>query len=170
MNGPIADSRAASRWTYVIGSSGNRLVKIGTTTGSVEQRLANLQVGSPHRLHLILAVRTNARAERALHEYFAPRRCHGEWFDFGDLDPATEVCAAIGVIGTTPEVAKRRAVARPERTPAARYVTALLAAGAPAGVGRDRLKDWAKAHGVALPGKTETLAEITAQLKAASAR
>lgn len=159
---------ARDRWVYVIGNAESRLVKIGSTR-DVAQRLANLQVGSPAPLHLILSVRTNAYAERALHRHFAPYRRHGEWFDFGDLDPATEVCFAIGAIGTTPEVAAKRqaVVPRPEPVPVSRYVAALIDAGIPPGLGRQRVRSWAKSNGVALPGKTERVAVIVTALRAA---
>lgn len=154
------------RWVYVIGNAASHLVKIGSTR-DIALRLANLQVGSPAPLHLLLSVRTNAFAEHALHQHFVPYRRHGEWFDFGDLDPAVEVCAAIAAIGTTPESARKRKErgVRPARRSTSRYVAALREAGVPAGYGRDRIKEWAGAHGVALPGKTEVLAEIVAELK-----
>jgi len=159
--------RGGARWVYVIGNADSRLVKIGTSR-DVAQRLSNLQIGSPSPLHLIMCVRTNAFAERALHEHFAANRRHGEWFDFGSLDPATEVCFAIGQIGTTPEVARRRGAPRVRlaQQPVDRYVAALIDAGAPAGCGRAALKQWARQHGVPLPGKTEALCAVVAAFKA----
>lgn len=49
------------------------------------------------------------------------------------------------------------------------YVGALIAAGAPGGMGREKLRSWASANGVELPGKNATLADIATALKAAKA-
>ena len=46
------------------------------------------------------------------------------------------------------------------------YVDALIAAGVPDGLGRDRLKDWAAGHGVKLPGRITAIADVCAALKA----
>ncbi len=48
-------------------------------------------------------------------------------------------------------------------------VDALMAAGAPSGLGREKLRAWASANGIQLPGKNATLADIATSLKAARA-
>jgi ribosomal protein S14 len=50
-----------------------------------------------------------------------------------------------------------------------RHVDALVAAGAPGGLGRDKLREWAAANKVQLPGKAPVLADIARALKAAKA-
>lgn len=49
----------------------------------------------------------------------------------------------------------------------ARYVDALVEAGAPGGMGREKLREWATANGVELPGKVPVLAEVARLLKLA---
>lgn len=44
-------------------------------------------------------------------------------------------------------------------------VDELIRRGVPAGLGREKLRDWARAHGVTLPGKNDTLAQVVAALK-----
>lgn len=88
----------ASRWVYLIGSLQARPVKIGVAR-SVETRLAELQIGSPLPLHLIWKTRAGRSLERALHERFAVYRIHGEWFDFGDENPAAIVASAAVLLG-----------------------------------------------------------------------
>ena len=80
---------------YVIGAPGHRLVKIGKAD-DVRERLAALQIGSPYPLEILLMARVDRRMEHALHARFRPHRRHGEWFDFGVLDPVAEVAYAIG--------------------------------------------------------------------------
>jgi len=45
-------------------------------------------------------------------------------------------------------------------------VDQLIALGVPKGLGRDRLTEWAKAHGVEMPGRKQTRQDITSALKA----
>lgn len=47
-----------------------------------------------------------------------------------------------------------------------RCVSSLITAGAPGGMGRDKMRDWAAAHGVELPRKATVLADIARSLKA----
>lgn len=49
----------------------------------------------------------------------------------------------------------------------ARYVDALIEAGAPGGMGREKLREWATANGVELPGRVNVLAEVARLLKLA---
>ncbi|CAL9648598.1 GIY-YIG nuclease family protein [Streptomyces sp. enrichment culture] len=97
-----------SRWVYLIGSTLTRPVKIGVATRP-EARLDDLRVGSPVPLHLIWKTRGGRALESVLHEYFAPYRIHGEWFDFGDENPAALVATAAVIMGNP---------AHPQRIPA----------------------------------------------------
>jgi transcriptional regulator with XRE-family HTH domain len=68
----------------VIGAHGTALVKIGSTHGTVVQRLKTLQTGSAHLLHVIaeVAVRTDvARIEKRVYAFLSEQRRHGEWFE-----------------------------------------------------------------------------------------
>ena len=55
-------------------------VKIGYTKGDPNQRLRNLQCGSPMPLGIYTAFPGNRETEKRFHETFAPLRLHGEWF------------------------------------------------------------------------------------------
>ncbi len=55
------------------------LIKIGIT-GDVDNRLSELQVGSPAPLRLLFSTRGTTRQEHALHCYFTEERVRGEWF------------------------------------------------------------------------------------------
>lgn len=57
-----------------------QIVKIGFTARRPEQRLRDLQCGSPVTLELHAFFEGGATLEQALHETFAPLRMHGEWF------------------------------------------------------------------------------------------
>lgn len=87
-----------SRWVYLVGATLTRPVKIGVAA-KPEARLDDLRVGSPVPLHLIWKTRGGRALESGLHEYFAPYRIHGEWFDFGDEDPAALVATAAVLMG-----------------------------------------------------------------------
>ncbi|MCY0921148.1 GIY-YIG nuclease family protein [Streptomyces sp. H27-G5] len=78
-----------SERVYLIGSAGSPLVKIGWT-GNPEQRLRNLQTGSPVPLQLLAVFEGGAIVEAELHRRFADKRRHGEWFDLGP-DPVRVV-------------------------------------------------------------------------------
>lgn len=87
-----------SRWVYLVGSTLTKPVKIGVAKNA-EARLDELRVGSPVPLHLIWKARGGRALESSLHEYFAPYRIHGEWFDFGDESPAALVATAAVLMG-----------------------------------------------------------------------
>lgn len=89
----------ASRWVYLVGSTLTRPVKIGVAKNA-EARLDELRVGSPVPLHLIWKARGGRALEASLHQYFAPYRIHGEWFDFGDENPAALVATAAVLMGS----------------------------------------------------------------------
>ena len=88
-----------SRWVYLIGSALTKPVKIGVAKNA-EARLDELRVGSPVPLHLFWKTRGGRALESSLHEYFAPYRIHGEWFDFGDENPAALVATAAVLMGS----------------------------------------------------------------------
>lgn len=60
--------------------SGDRLVKIGTTTGNPYGRMASLQTGNGRKLGLLVAVPGGRDEEDQLHKKFATERQEGEWF------------------------------------------------------------------------------------------
>lgn len=92
------DGSHESRWVYLVGTQGARPVKIGVAS-TVEARIAELQTGSPLPLYLIWKTRGGQSLERDLHQRFAPYRIHGEWFDFGDENPAAVVASAAVLMG-----------------------------------------------------------------------
>ena len=87
-----------ARWVYLIGSALSRPAKIGVA-GNVQSRLDELRTGSPVPLHIMWKTRGDRDLEYSLHEYFAPYRIHGEWFDFGEEDPAALVATAAVLMG-----------------------------------------------------------------------
>jgi hypothetical protein len=88
-----------SRWVYLVGSTLTRPVKIGVAKDA-EARLDELRIGSPVPLHLIWKTRGGRALESGLHEYFASYRIHGEWFDFGEENPAALVATAAVLLGS----------------------------------------------------------------------
>lgn len=91
-------SNQSGRWVYLIGSALSRPVKIGVA-GNVQSRLDELRTGSPVPLHIMWKTRGDRDLEYSLHEYFAPYRIHGEWFDFDNEDPAALVATAAVLMG-----------------------------------------------------------------------
>ncbi|MFI6491235.1 GIY-YIG nuclease family protein [Streptomyces sp. NPDC050564] len=91
-------SNHSGRWVYLIGSALSRPVKIGVA-GNVQSRLDELRTGSPVPLHVMWKTRGDRDLEYSLHEYFAPYRIHGEWFDFDNEDPAALVATAAVLMG-----------------------------------------------------------------------
>jgi hypothetical protein len=85
-------------WVYLIGSPQARPVKIGSSFDP-DSRLADLQVGSPVPLHVLWKTQGPRALEKSLHEYFAPYRSHGGWFDFGEEEPLPLVIAAAARMG-----------------------------------------------------------------------
>jgi hypothetical protein len=88
----------SNRWVYLIGSALTRPVKIGVAN-NVQSRLDELRTGSPVPLHLIWKTPGDNDLEYSLHEYFAPYRIHGEWFDFEDENSAALVATAAVLMG-----------------------------------------------------------------------
>ncbi|MDC2951050.1 GIY-YIG nuclease family protein [Streptomyces heilongjiangensis] len=90
--------RRSGRWVYLIGSPDTRPVKIGVSNDPTA-RLADLQTGSAARLMILWQTPGGQALESALHAYFAPYRTHGEWFDFGEENPAALVATAAVLMG-----------------------------------------------------------------------
>lgn len=68
---------------YAIGAEGHPHVKIGSTQGSVEKRLVQLQTGYPGRLAILatVAVQSNLIGiETRIHTCLIDQHVHGEWF------------------------------------------------------------------------------------------
>jgi hypothetical protein len=98
---------------YVIGSKQARPVKIGTSINS-GQRLASIQMMSPVILEILHEHPGEYDLEAWLHNKFRRYRLHGEWFDFGDLNPVETVQGGIS------EYERRRRVDEIESNAAAR--------------------------------------------------
>lgn len=90
-------------WVYVI--AGNGLVKIGSVKpslaplGSLLARLRSIQAMSPTPLALLRLYTGGPAYERELHQRFADKRAHGEWFDedvIAELDFTG--CPACGLV------------------------------------------------------------------------
>ncbi|MEU8469559.1 GIY-YIG nuclease family protein [Streptomyces sp. NPDC029006] len=79
---------------YVIGPAGSHTAKIGHSV-SPPQRLRQIQTMSPLSLAILWTCEGGEPLERRLHAYLRPYRTHGEWFDFGELDPVTMVQEAV---------------------------------------------------------------------------
>lgn len=88
---PRASPEIEDRSVYVIGCTGQP-IKIGIARDPYK-RLADLQVGFPHKLQLywsvVIAGTAAVTVERAAHKRLAAKRLNGEWFDV-DPDDAIE--------------------------------------------------------------------------------
>jgi T5orf172 domain len=82
---------------YIIGPANRRPVKIGYSD-NVDSRLRALQTGSPLELGVLWTTPGAQPLEDMLHKEFKHYRTHGEWFDFGELDPVTAVARAVKAI------------------------------------------------------------------------
>jgi hypothetical protein len=74
----LLDWYTADSYLYVIGGATGP-VKLGRSRDPL-RRLADLQLSSPIKLDLIVAVPEKIFSEAAAHERFASQRLHGEWF------------------------------------------------------------------------------------------
>lgn len=68
----------AADWTYFVQSIDGGPIKIGFTSQTPDERLANLQTGSPVQLRIVGLLRGNR--EREMHQRFRQYRLQGEWF------------------------------------------------------------------------------------------
>lgn len=80
----------------MIKAEGTPAVKIGVTT-DLRKRLKDLQTGSPIPLTLLWKTPGTRGLEAEVHTFLDPYRTHGEWFDFGSVDPVALVAAVVGV-------------------------------------------------------------------------
>lgn len=71
-------------YVYFFKDEHSSLVKIGKTRNDYKKRKKEIQNMSPAWLYPIGVIGTPncSKAEREMHEIFAPIRAHGEWFDF----------------------------------------------------------------------------------------
>jgi hypothetical protein len=65
---------------YFIQGVNGGLIKIGYTTGDVDERRRVLQSGSPVELQIIATMAGSRYAEQRLHQRFRYLRRHNEWF------------------------------------------------------------------------------------------
>lgn len=72
-----------SVYVYAIGTADALKVKIGYTTGRLERRLSEIQVGCPLPLEILWWAEAGPGLEEALHRIFARQRLRGEWFELG---------------------------------------------------------------------------------------
>lgn len=79
---------------YVMQQVQSRPVKIGYST-NVANRHKNLQASNPNHLNLLWHTPGGRDLEDALHRRFHKYRVHGEWFDFGRLDPVKQIQRAV---------------------------------------------------------------------------
>lgn len=81
----LPDLRKPPTETYLIRCSSTGLVKIGTTK-NVGARLTQLQLMCPTMLEVVATFNAGRDLERSLHQKYADRRAHGEWFALTDAD------------------------------------------------------------------------------------
>ena len=67
---------------FILNESAN-LVKIGYSNNP-KHRLATLQVGSAHKLRIVLVLKGTPKDEQGLHKQFKQYRQGGEWFTYSD--------------------------------------------------------------------------------------
>lgn len=105
-------------YVYLIGSIGNPLVKIGNSSDPVK-RMRQLQTGSPLLLVILWQYPTYdaETLELALHDHFADKRKHNEWFDLGS-SPVSVVMNAMS---------RYDFLAKPESLPIPTEVAEILA-------------------------------------------
>lgn len=75
------EARSSPGWVYFAQRGLAGPIKIGFTSTSVAQRLAQLQTGSAEPLRLLAAIEGDRHTERHLHAQFEPFRRKGEWFE-----------------------------------------------------------------------------------------
>lgn len=69
-------------------SDDKTLYKIGYTTGSVYNRIKNIQTGCPYKIEVadVYISPYSKIIEKTLHNLFSYKNTHGEWFDLGSID------------------------------------------------------------------------------------
>ena len=69
---------SCNTWTYFVQSEDGGPIKIGFTSKAPEERLCQLQTGSPTKLRIVGLIPQDR--EKELHVRFAKHHSHGEWF------------------------------------------------------------------------------------------
>lgn len=88
---------------YVLGSPTTRLVKIGHSA-TLPRRTREIQMMSPVPLSVLWTYPGGKALEGTLHESFKAFRQHGEWFDFGEVNPVTAVASDVAwTVTDTPD-------------------------------------------------------------------
>lgn len=87
-------------WIYYIACSETMRLKIGYTSGDPMKRLKALQTGSAGALRLIAMHPGTPENERNIHNDFAHKRIHGEWFEMNE-DLFGYVCQVIWLMAYT---------------------------------------------------------------------
>lgn len=88
---------------YILKSHASRLVKIGHS-GTLLRRVGDIQRMSPVPLSVLWTYPGGKALEGTLHQTFKDFRQHGEWFDFGDINPIAAVAADVAWTDTeTPD-------------------------------------------------------------------
>jgi len=75
---------------YLIGTPGSSIAKIGVSK-NLDNRLRGLQGSSAAPVEVLWHEPGDRLKEAWLHARFSHLNSHGEWFDFGDLDPVATV-------------------------------------------------------------------------------
>jgi Meiotically Up-regulated Gene 113 (MUG113) protein len=96
---------------YLLGQVGGPHVKIGHSTNP-KSRIRSIQTMSPTPIDVLWTHPGRKEHETLLHRAFAAYRQHGEWFDFGNLDPVAEVAAAMANLVQADEAEARVAAER----------------------------------------------------------
>lgn len=88
---------------YILKSPASRLVKIGHS-GTLPRRVGDIQRMCPVPLSVLWTYPGGKALEGTLHQTFKDFRQHGEWFDFGDINPVPAVAADVAWTSTeTPD-------------------------------------------------------------------
>ncbi|WP_273024334.1 GIY-YIG nuclease family protein [Rheinheimera sp.] len=66
---------------YFIQGKLTKRIKIGSTQWPIDERMKNLQIGSPDELIFLGAYLGDNFTETQLHNLFVEARLHGEWFE-----------------------------------------------------------------------------------------
>ena len=78
---------------YILNQRGTTLYKIGRTNSKIEERIKQLQTGSPFVLDLSFQLDfkgTDSLLEKTIHRRYSYLKTKGEWFDFDSI-PLEEV-------------------------------------------------------------------------------
>jgi hypothetical protein len=93
-------------WVYLIGVPGKSIAKIGKAQDTAK-RLASLQTSHHERLSVLWRTPGGRDLEKRLHAFFGRKRLEGEWFDFGDEEPAEAVRRALELPPGPPSESRR---------------------------------------------------------------